>query len=580
MRYFCVSPGRSDGYKWFSILTIIAITLLLTSTQPLGAFAQDQPQTQGAQQAQAAQQPTAQTTGMPDIKVPPVSLDGPIQRAEKEGTALRLSLRDTIKLALQANLDIAIADTREDNLQQSLIQAYATYDPTMRGSFSWNDSKTLNFNSYDASKSTTQSTLSHGWNANFTKPVPVGGTFTFQVAGNRTDTNSAAALANPNYRTSYSLSYSQNLLRDFKIDANRNAIKVANLNLKANDSQFKQSVSQVVQSVESAYWDLVSAIGSYEIAKSAVLSARLSVDQNTKKRDIGTIAPIDVVSSLSQQANREVSLLSSEDGIQRAENALRNLITKDRSADIWGQTIVPTDQPDISEFKIDLNTAMATALKNSPTLEQADINLQQSDLTLKLNENARKWALSVTGTLSGSSAAVPEGNKAYPPKLWGGFGTAYLYLFNTQPPTWGFSFSLNVPLNHRSADATLASTRIARDNLVMNRIKSEQALIVQVRNAYQALTTGRRQIDTSDIGVQLAQAQLDAEQKRLEAGLSQNFQVITAQDNLSSAKNNALTARISYRKAILNLQQAMFTLLDASNIDVGNIGKTKLTTFK
>ena len=66
----------------------------------------------------------------------------------------------------------------------------------------------------------------------------------------------------------------------------------------------------------------------------------------------------------------------------------------------------------------------------------------------------------------------------------------------------------------------------------------------------------------------------------MEAGLSQNFQVLTAQDNLSTANNNALSARISYRKAILNLQQAMFTLLDASNIDVGSVGKTKLTTFK
>jgi outer membrane protein len=568
MRYFDASPDQGNGYKWFSILTILAITILLTSAQPWAANAQEKPQQQAAQ-----------TTGMPDIKVPVVSLDGPIQRAEKDGSAMRVSLRDIIKLALQANLDIAIADTREESLQQSLISARAAYAPTMSGSFSWNDSRQLNTNSYDASKQTSQSTLSHQWSTTLNQAVPVGGSFRFNLGGGRSDTNSASALANPRYSSNYSLSYTQNLIRDFRIDSNRNQIKVANLNLKANDSQFRSSVSNVVQQVEAAYWDLVSAIGSYEIAKASVLSARLTVEQNTKKRDIGTIAPIDVVSSLSQQANREVSLLNAEDGIQRAENTLRNLISKDRSAEIWSKVIVPTDQPEVSEFKINLDTAVQTALKNSPTLEQSDITLQQNDLTLALNQNSRKWALSVTGQFSGSSSGVPEGNKSYPTKLWGGLGTSYLYLFNTIPPSWSVSMSLTIPINRASVDAQIAQTRITKQQNLMTRIKSEQTIIVQVRNYYQALNTARRQIETSDIGVQLAQAQLDAEQKRLEAGLSQNFQVITAQDNLTSAKNNALTARINYRKAILNLQQSMFTLLEANNIDVGST-KKPASTFK
>ncbi len=579
MRYSCASPIWGDGYKWFSILTILAITLILTSVPSWGAIGQDQ-QVQAQAAQQPAQQPPAQTATMPDIKVPVVSLDGPIQRAEKDGTALRLSLRDTIKMALQANLDIAIADTNEDKLTQSLQSARAAYAPTMSGRFSWNSSRSLNFNAYDASKTSIVSSLSHQWSTSIQQAVPVGGSFSFQLQGGRSDSTRGNLLANPSYSSGYSLSYTQNLLRDFRIDSNRNGIKVANLNLKANDSQFKQSVSQVVQSVESAYWDLVSAIGAYDIAKSAVLSARLSVEQNTKKRDIGTIAPIDVVSSLSQQANREVQLLSQEDGIQRAENSLRTLISKDRSADIWGQTIVPTDQPEVAEFTMDLSTAIQTALKNSPTLEQADINLQITDMQLALNRNAKKWGLSVTGSLSGASSGVPDNNPNYPAKLWGGLGTSYLYMFNTTPPSWSFSVNLNIPISHMATDAQLATTRINRDNQIMQRVKSEQSIIVSVRNALQQLNTARRQIDTADIGVQLAQAQLDAEQKRLEAGLSQNFQVLQAQDNLSSAKNSALTSRINYRKAILNLQQAMFTLLDASNIDVGGIGKTKLSTFK
>src|SRR5947207_9810612 len=57
---------------------------------------------------------------------PPLS---PIEEAEKNGTALRLSLKDISKLALQNNLDIAISDTNEELYQQKVIQAYGPYDP-------------------------------------------------------------------------------------------------------------------------------------------------------------------------------------------------------------------------------------------------------------------------------------------------------------------------------------------------------------------------------------------------------------------------------------------------------------------
>ncbi len=69
-------------------------------------------------------------------------------------------------------------------------------------------------------------------------------------------------------------------------------------------------------------------------------------------------------------------------------------------------------------------------------------------------------------------------------------------------------------------------------------------------------------------------------QKRLEAGLSQNFQVLQDQDSLTTAQNNELTALISYKTAVINLQQAMYTLLDENNINVKGVAKPPTTTFK
>ena len=48
----------------------------------------------------------------------------PIEKAEKDGTALQMSLKDLTKLALQNNLDIAISDTNEELFNLKVTQAY------------------------------------------------------------------------------------------------------------------------------------------------------------------------------------------------------------------------------------------------------------------------------------------------------------------------------------------------------------------------------------------------------------------------------------------------------------------------
>ena len=55
-----------------------------------------------------------------DISIPASS----IERAEKDGTAYHISLKDLTKLALQNNLDIAISDTNEELYQSKVLQAY------------------------------------------------------------------------------------------------------------------------------------------------------------------------------------------------------------------------------------------------------------------------------------------------------------------------------------------------------------------------------------------------------------------------------------------------------------------------
>ena len=84
------------------------------------------------------------------------------------------------------------------------------------------------------------------------------------------------------------------------------------------------------------------------------------------------------------------------------------------------------------------------------------------------------------------------------------------------------------------------------------------------------------QLETAKLSTRLAQMSLDAENKRLESGLGQNYLVLQAQDALAQAQTSELSTMIAYRKAIINLQRSMFVLLEASEIDIA----TDISTSK
>ena len=359
-----------------------------------------------AQEAASSGNTAAAESGADDLPPLPQS---PIETAQNDGTALPLSLQDLTRLALEQNLDIAISDTNEQLRQQAILQQHGSYDPQLTAQVGLISRKNANTTQYDRSAESFNKNDSASWNFTFRQPVKTGGTFQASWNSSRSESNSTAMVFNPSYQSSFNLQFSQPLWRNLRIDSNRANLKLANLDLTLTDSEFKQKVTDTISNIQTAYWDLVSAIRNYDIRRNSVKLAQINLRDSRKKVEVGTSAPIDVTDAEATVASREVELISAEETILRAQNSLRALVSNDRNADIWRKVIVPTDQPDFKEFKVDVDTAINTALKNRPELQQADLNLQQLDIRKRLNENNRKWQVDLTGQFGSNGTAGPQG---------------------------------------------------------------------------------------------------------------------------------------------------------------------------
>ncbi len=515
----------------------------------------------------------------------------PIEQAEKDGIAVRLSLKDITKLALQNNLDIAISDTNEELYQQRLLGAYGPYDPAFSIGVGVQSTKQPNTNY--ATKSTqgssNQTDFSY-WNVRFTQNLKSGGGVVASYNSNRSDTNQAFALFSPQYNASAMVQVIQPLRRNFRIDQYRGTIKLANLDMKINDSQFRQKVTDTIANIQAQYWDLVSAIEDYDIKRESVRLAQITLWNNKKKVEFGTLAPIGITEAQADMASREVDLIVAEERIYSTENSLLALISNDLNSDVWQKVIVPTETPDFQEYKVDRRQAIETALKNRTELEQLEYKLRQSDIGLQYNRDQMKWQFDLVGSfgmvgVSGPQTYVTDPSTgqqtiAIDPSLVGGIGNAYQTLFTGGYTNWAIGFNIQIPLKNRSVESQLGQIKVQKQQLLMNRKAIEQLILVDIRNAVQHIETSRKAVETAKVARELAKQQLDGEEQRFEAGLSENFRVLDRQRGLSSAQGVELQALIAYKKSIIQLQKSMNTLLESNDFEIAKTSASNVPESK
>ena len=82
-----------------------------------------------------------------------------------------------------------------------------------------------------------------------------------------------------------------------------------------------------------------------------------------------------------------------------------------------------------------------------------------------------------------------------------------------------------------------------------------------------------RQVQSATLSRQLAERQLNAEQRKFEVGTSTNFQVLTFQNQFSNSQLSELQASLSLQQAIAQLEQVKGTLLQSLGVTIEDAGR-------
>jgi outer membrane protein TolC len=348
-----------------------------------------------------------------------------------------------------------------------------------------------------------------------------------------------------------------------------------------SDLQLRENIIQLVYNIESAYWELVYAHQSHEAAKMALERAKDLLKQNQVKEKVGTIAPIDVLSSKAQVARNESGVISAERNIQIREETLKNILNMSKE----NVTIVPTDTPEIKSVSVDFNDFLLEALENRPDIKRQKINLKNNNLGVRYYKNQALPSLNLTASYSsyGQGGTVWDIDTDLSPTDPGyrtevekkTFLDSVKEVLKNINKNYSFSFNLQIPIGFKEERARLAQARINLKRALLELKNTENNIYKEVKDVIKELESNRKLVEADRIAMELVGENLRAEEKKLSVGLSTNFNVQEYQRQLADAETSYLRSVINYNLTLARLNQVLARTFKAHDIKFADYYKEK-----
>jgi outer membrane protein TolC len=552
-------------------------------TAPPGA-PQTLPQTPPGTNVGPTAQPTPVTTqeprppNFPDVQQQPVPPLPDLTRVGVEsGNVLTLSLNDAIRTALQNNNDIEVARDDVRYNEQVLRSLEGVYQPVFAVTPQLVRSvtpQTSSLGGAGAAGTTSNTTLN--LSPSLSKSFATGGGFyTLSFANSRNSTSSTRSSLTPFYSSNLSLQFTQPLLRNRSIDANRHSIRVQKKRLEQTDSDFRVRTISIISQVQAAYWNLVFALRNQQNQLDSLGLSRQNMRNIEAQISAGAKAPLDRAQVQTDIATRETNLFLATQNVSIAENSLKQLMLKDTASRQWSAQITPTDSPAFDETPVNLAASLDDARKNRPELKRLNLQKDISGLDIQYYKNQTKPQADLTGTVATTGLAgtacstiTNPGCVAPPTNLVGGYGKDLSNLAGLSTNNITVGVTISFPLHNQTAEANLAGARIQREQLDASFRSQDQAIEMDVRNAAQAVDTAQKRVVTSRHARESAEQQLSGEQKLYEVGRSTTFLLLQRQNDLTVTRTNELQAQTDYNKALADLQRATSATLRLNNVVV------------
>jgi outer membrane protein TolC/ABC-type transporter Mla MlaB component len=280
---------------------------------------------------------------------------------------------------------------------------------------------------------------------------------------------------------------------------------------------------QVILLVVSQYIGTLRAMATVEASQSRVDLAQALYDQAADLQKEGVGTGIDTLRANVELQNEKQALLVAQTDRDSSLYALNRLLNMDPHQEIEladSLSFFETPQPDV-------NSSIDEALGARQEWKALESQVKSAEHDKKASQDLRLPTLRV------------DGNWAYE-------GTR----LNNGIPVYNYQATLDVPI----FTGGRTHAEIVRSDLQLKVLGEQKAdlrnqISLDVKTALLNLKSARNQVEVANLGVQLANEEVDQARDRFKAGVANNIEVIQAQDALARANDNQIAALYRFNQA-------------------------------
>src|SRR3954452_13108939 len=248
-------------------------------------------------------------------------------------------------------------------------------------------------------------------NALFTQAFPTGTSINFQWGNVRQTTNSPFFNLSPTLSSTYRFQIQQELLAGFGFGPNLRYLRIARNNKKISDIAFRDQVIVTVTQIENIYWDLVSAYEQTQVNEQSYSFAQQTLENAKKQLQLESVPEIEVMRAEAEVSKRDQELTVARTSLHLQETLMKNAITKSLDDPVLEAIpVTPTDTMQNVGTPMaaqPIQDLIAQAQHNRPELAESDIDLVNRQISRRAARNALLPSLSLVGFYGGSGLAGP-----------------------------------------------------------------------------------------------------------------------------------------------------------------------------
>jgi len=144
----------------------------------------------------------------------------------------------------------------------------------------------------------------------------------------RQTTNSFFNAVSPALNSNFRMTLTQPILQGFGRPANTRFIRIARNNRELSDVAFRLQVTTTVDQIENMYWDLVYAYENLRVMQESLAFSQKTLSDTQKQVEIGSLAPIEAVRAQSQVAKDQQALTVAKTNLQLQQLLMKNALSR------------------------------------------------------------------------------------------------------------------------------------------------------------------------------------------------------------------------------------------------------------